>query len=91
MRKPVFSICENKDADQHLYFRYIDSTIPLLHKSVLPPDLKCFGQSTVMISSFRKNKFSEKQVCANKVFTVYYSLCIIWRHHTIVEPLYLNF
>ena len=42
MRKPAFSICENKDADQQrsncaadqrLYFRYTDSMIPLLHKS----------------------------------------------------------
>ena len=39
MRKPDFCICENKDADQlrgnreadqRLYFRYADSTIPLL-------------------------------------------------------------
>ena len=39
VRKPAFCICENKDADQlrgsresdqHLCFRYIDSTIPLL-------------------------------------------------------------
>ena len=42
MRKPMFCECENKDADQlcgnreadqHLCFRYIDSTIPLLSKS----------------------------------------------------------
>ena len=42
MRKPTFCICENKDADQlrgnreadqRLSFRYIDSTIPLLSKS----------------------------------------------------------
>ena len=42
MRKPAFCICKNKDADQlrgnreanqHLCFRYKDSTIPLLHKS----------------------------------------------------------
>ena len=41
MRKLAFCICENKDADQlhgnheadqRLYFRYIDSTIPLLPK-----------------------------------------------------------
>ena len=32
VRKPVFCICENKDADQRLCFRYIDSTIPLLPK-----------------------------------------------------------
>ena len=45
MRKAAFCICENKDAnqvcgkhaaDQHLYFRYIDSTIPLLLKSEIP-------------------------------------------------------
>ena len=42
VRKPAFCICVNKDADhlrgdreadQHLCFRYIDSTIPLLSKS----------------------------------------------------------
>ena len=42
MRKPRFCICENKDADQlrgnreadqRLCFRFIDSTIPLLSKS----------------------------------------------------------
>ena len=42
LRKPAFCICENKDtnqlrgnreADQRLCFRYIDSTIPLLPKS----------------------------------------------------------
>ena len=42
MRKPTFCICENKgadqlrgnrEADQRLCFRYIDSAIPLLSKS----------------------------------------------------------
>ena len=42
VRKPAFCICENKDADQlrgnreadqRLCFRYIDSTIPLPSKS----------------------------------------------------------
>ena len=42
VRKPDFCICENKDADQlrgnreadqRLCFRYMDSTIPLLPKS----------------------------------------------------------
>ena len=38
MRKPTFCKCENKvedercGADERLYFRYIDSTIPLLPK-----------------------------------------------------------
>ena len=35
VRKQVFCICENKDAeaDQRLCFRYTDSTIPLLPQS----------------------------------------------------------
>ena len=42
VRKPDFRICENKDADQlrgdreadqRLCFRHLDSTIPLLSKS----------------------------------------------------------
>ena len=42
VRKPAFCICENKDADQlrgnreadqHLCFRYTDGTMPLLPKS----------------------------------------------------------
>ena len=42
MRKPTLRICENKDADQlrgnresnqRLCFRFMDSTIPLLPKS----------------------------------------------------------
>ena len=46
MRKQTFCICENKDADQlrgnreadqRLCFRYIDSTIPLLSKSEIRP------------------------------------------------------
>ena len=51
MRKPEFSICENKDADQlrgnreadqRLCFRHIDSTIPLLSKSkMLGLQLSC--------------------------------------------------
>ena len=32
VRKPAFCICENKDADQLLCFRYTDSTISLLPK-----------------------------------------------------------
>ena len=50
MRKPTFCICENKDADQlrgnreadqRLSFRYTDSTIPLLPKSVKPLAIFC--------------------------------------------------
>ena len=44
MKKPDFCICENKDedqlrgnrkADQRLCFRYTDSTIPLVSKSII--------------------------------------------------------
>ena len=46
MRKQTFCMCENKDADQlrgnreadqRLCFRYIDSTIPLLPKYTIQP------------------------------------------------------
>ena len=51
MRKPAFCICENKDtdqlrgnreADQRLCFRYIDSTIPLLSESEIFKPLAIF-------------------------------------------------
>ena len=54
MRKPDFYICENKDADQLrgnreadqcLCFRYMDSTIPLLHKS----EISSLQQSSVAV------------------------------------------
>ena len=44
MRKPFFCICENKDADQRLCFRYMDSTIPLLPikiRNFKPPAIFC--------------------------------------------------
>ena len=51
MRKPEVCICENKDADQlrgnreadqHLCFRYTDSTIPLLSISKILKPLAIF-------------------------------------------------
>ena len=51
MRKPTFCMCENKEADQlranreavqHLCFRYIGSTIPLLSKSEILKPLAIF-------------------------------------------------
>ena len=50
MRKPAFCICENKDADQlrgnreadqRLCFRYIDSTTPLLSKYEISSQPSC--------------------------------------------------
>ena len=54
MRKPTFCLCENKDADQlrgnreadqRLCFRFIDSTIPLLSKS----EISSFKPSSVAV------------------------------------------
>ena len=54
MRKPAFCICENidadqlrgnREADQRLCFRYIDSTIPLLPKS----EISSFYPSSVAV------------------------------------------
>ena len=60
MRKPTFCICENKDADQlrgnreadqRLCFRYIDSTIPLLSKSEIFKPLSIFCSCTTWFVS----------------------------------------
>ena len=54
VRRLIFCICENKDADQlrgdreadkRLCFRYIDSTIPLLSKS----EISSFKPSSVAV------------------------------------------
>ena len=74
MRKPAFCICENKDADQlrgnreadqPLCFRYMDSTIPLLSKSevvsiwsssvVLQPGL-CWTRSETQKTGFHTTR-----------------------------------
>ena len=62
MRKSAFCICENKDADQlhsngeadqHLCFRYIDSTIPLLLKAEISSHL-LWLYSSVCVGPDRK-------------------------------------
>ena len=45
MRKPTICIGENKDADQHLCFRYTDSTLPLLPKS----EISSFWPASVLV------------------------------------------
>ena len=61
MRKPAFCIiCENKrrsnrEADQRLCFRYIDSVIPLLSKS----DISSFYQSSVTVQTGLCRTWSE--------------------------------
>ena len=59
MRKPTVCMCEykdadqlrgNREADQHLCFQYIDSTIPLFSKSEIslyPPQTVFVGGYTV--------------------------------------------
>ena len=71
MRKPVFCICENKDADQlrgnreadqRLCFRYTDSTIPLLPKSEISSLLPFFcGCTARFVSETPKNRFSQNE------------------------------
>ena len=79
MRKPTFCICENKEADQlrgnreadqRLYFRYLDSTIPLLSKSeisslwpssvAVQPGLCRTRSETRMLVFSRRGSFKRK-------------------------------
>ena len=64
MNKPAFCICENKDADQlrgdreadqRLCFRYIDSTIPLLPKY----EISSFQLSSVTVQTSLCRTWSE--------------------------------
>ena len=66
MRKPDFCICEKKDtdqlrgdreADQRLCFRYIDSTIPLLSKS----EISSLWPSSVVVQLGLCRTWSETQ------------------------------
>ena len=86
MRKPVFCICENKDADQlrgnreadqRLCFRYIDSTIPLLPTSKL--EISSLWPSSVTAqpglcrtwSEIPKTGFLTTRLKLNKITTAY--------------------
>ena len=64
MRKPDFCICENKDADQlrgnreadqHLRFRYMDSTTPLFPKS----EISSFYSASVAVQAGLCGTWSE--------------------------------
>ena len=74
MRKPAFCVCENKDADQlrgnreadqSLCFRYIDSTIPLLPKyenfKLLAILCGCTAQFVSDLVGNPKDRFSHKE------------------------------
>ena len=79
MRKPTFCICENKDADQlrgnreadqRLFVRYLDSMIPLLSKSeisslwpssvAVQPGLCRTRSETRMLIFSRRGSFKRK-------------------------------
>ena len=64
LRKPAFSICKNKDADQlcgyrkadqHLCFRYTDTKIPLLSNS----EISSFYPSSVAVQTGMCRTWSE--------------------------------
>ena len=71
MRKPAFCICENKDADQlrgdreadqRLCFRYLDSSIPLLPKPGLCgtwSETSKIGFLTTRLKSVSNNRFQQ--------------------------------
>ena len=65
MRKPAFCICENKDADQlrgnreadqRLCFRYVDSTIPLL-----PIFCGCTARFVLDLVGNTEDRFSQNE------------------------------
>ena len=82
MRKPAFCICENKDAnqlrgnreaDQRLYFRYKDSTVPLLSLS----EISSLQPSSVAIQPGLCRTRSETQ-----------KTCILTTRLNMLYPLY---
>ena len=73
MRKPAFCTCVNKDADQlrgnreadqRLYFRYLDSTIPLLPKSEIP-SRDCAARFMSGLVGSPEDRFSHKRGSCN--------------------------
>ena len=75
MRKPFFCICENKDADQlqadqlhadqRLCFRYIDSTISLLH---INPKVQASNYQPVLCSNPPKTSFlTSRLICSDAI------------------------
>ena len=94
MRKPAFCICENKDADQlrgnreadqRLCFRYLDSMIPLLSKSkisslwpssvAVQPGLCRTRSETIMLVFSRRGSFKRKL----NVKTMYVQFIVVSR------------
>ena len=77
MRKADFCICENKDADQlrgnreadqRLCFRYMDSTIPLLSKS----EISSLSPSSVAVVCVRPGRKPRRPVFSQRGSNVFY-------------------
>ena len=85
MRNPVFCMCENKDADQlrsncaadqRLCFRYIESTIPLLHKY----ENSCLLKSSVVVQPGLCRTWSETPKTGFLTTRLYNPLMfLLWR------------
>ena len=93
MRKLFFCICENKDADQllgygeadqHLCFRYLDSTIPLLPKPQNFKPLAIFCDCTAWFVSDQvrnpEDRFSHNEAHINMNIRLGYDkeLILFW-------------
>ena len=91
MRKPDFCICENKDADQlrgdreadqRLCFRYIDSTLPLLSKY----EMSCRFVSDLVGNP--EDRFSQNEAHISVIFGLF-KTC--HRSHATRKPIFWNY
>ena len=78
MGKPAFCICENKDADQlrgtceadqRLYFRYLDGTIPLLPIVCACPYSSNIGLSAMTLYYPVRDKTTTRPVNTQNYYT----------------------
>ena len=83
MRKPAICICENKDAnqlrgnreaDQRLCFRYIDSTIPLLSKSEIS---SLYPSSVAVQPGLCQTRFETRMLVFSRRGSYHYFFVII--------------
>ena len=81
MRKQRLRTAAQNAADQFLCIRYINSAIPLLPKS----PISSFKPSSVAVQP------SLCQTCSENQKTGFLLMQLIWRYHTMVEPLSLKF
>ena len=72
--KDADQLCSNCTADQHLFFRYTDSTIPLLPKS----EISSFYPSSVTVQSGVCQTWSETQIVGFVIQRLISSLCVAY-------------